>query len=72
MRIKKIGIIAFLFLISSCSSNYQYKPYREHGFTCTEMGEPNDLKCIEIDSDFDGTDLHKEYEVDYNSWGDLR
>lgn len=62
-----------LLLISSCS-NYEYRPYKEHGFTCVEFpknGSEGDIKCHEIDSDFDGTDLHKEYEVDYNSWGDL-
>jgi hypothetical protein len=36
------------------------------------MEGKNDLVCIEVDGNFDGTDLHKEYNVDYDSWKDMR
>lgn len=68
----KSSLFLMMLILGSCASSYQYKPYNEHGFSCTEMGEPDNIKCIEVDGSFDGTDFHKEYDVDYESWKDLR
>lgn len=73
MRLIKNVLMTYVLLTTcSCASNYEYRPYREYGFSCAELGSTEEVKCIEMDGDFDGTDFHKEYDVDINSWYNLK